>query len=96
MLFTTILGVIGALGPVLIPMAKAGLDLSGLGKSSEGVGAFLNEVLDLLGPAAEAGIEVSGIVTAVQAVMAQPDAVTPEQFAALEAKIAPVQASFRS
>ena len=92
----SILGVIGALGPILLPMVKMGLDLSGLGKSSEGVGVFLEEVLNLIVPAAEAGIEVAGVVAAVQAVMAQPGMVTPEQFAALEAKIAPVQARFRS
>jgi len=91
-----ILGVISALAPVLGPMVTAGLTLAGLSKADQGVGAFLNEVLDLIGPAAEAGIEVGAIVTAVQAVMAQPGAVTPEQFDALEAKIAPVQASFRS
>jgi tRNA A37 threonylcarbamoyladenosine synthetase subunit TsaC/SUA5/YrdC len=92
----SILGVISALAPVLGPMVTAGLNLAGLSKSDQGVGAFLNEVLDLVAPAAEAGIEVSNIVTAVQAVMAQPGAVTTEEFDALEAKIAPVQGSFRS
>ncbi len=91
-----ILGVIAALGPVIKPMLEAGLNLAGLRNADQGVGAFLDQVLDLVVPAAEAGIEVANIVDAVLVVMKEPGAVTPEEFAALEAKIAPVQASFRS